>query len=182
MIGGIFCALLAVCEPAPALDDPPEWAETAPVAVPLIERWEGLPCDGQRCEAYLDTIAVPPVWTICSGITGPDVGPGDVRTPAECRADLRRLVVTYWTGFRNSLTETGFGVLTVPTDAAFTSLTYNIGVGAVSRSTAVRRLNTGDVRGACEALTWWNRAGQRVIRGLVNRRTDEHRLCLDGAA
>ena len=103
-----------------------------------------------------------------------------MRTPAECRAELRRLVVTYWQGFRNSLTEAGFGVLAVPVDAAFTSLTYNIGVGAVSSSTAVRRLNTGDVAGACQALTWWTRAGARVIRGLVNRRADEYALCMRG--
>jgi len=48
------------------------------------------------------------------------------------------------------------------------------------RSTALRRLNAGDISGACEALTWFDRAGGRVIRGLQNRRADEYRLCMEG--
>jgi GH24 family phage-related lysozyme (muramidase) len=180
-VSALLCALFAVCTAVATVNDPPAWSDTAPVAVPLIEQWEGLPCDGDRCAAYLDAIASPPVWTICSGITGPGVGPGDVRTRAECRADLRRLVVGYWQGYRDALTPGGLAVLVVPVDAAFVSLTYNIGIGAVSGSTAVRRLNTGDVAGACEALTWWDRAGGRVIRGLVNRRAAEYRLCMAGA-
>jgi lysozyme len=149
------------------------------VAIPLIQAWEGLPCEGDRCASYLDTIASPPVWTVCEGITGPEIGPETVMTRAQCASELAlRVEHVYWTGFRNSLTETGFGVLVVGIDAAFTSLTYNIGTGAVSRSTAVRRLNVGDTAGACEALTWFNRAGQRIVRGLVNRRGCEQRVCL----
>ena len=61
---GIFCALFLACgAPAPEVNAPPSWSETALVAMPLIERWEGLPCDGQRCAAYLDRIAQPSVWT-----------------------------------------------------------------------------------------------------------------------
>jgi lysozyme len=63
---------------------------------------------------------------------------------------------------------------------AFVSLTYNIGVGAFCRSTARKRLNRGDIRGACNAAKWFNKAGGRTIKGLVNRRAAEHRLCLEG--
>ncbi len=43
-----------------------------------------------------------------------------------------------------------------------------------------RRLNAGDIRGACDALLAWNKAGGRVVQGLTNRRQDERRLCLEG--
>ncbi|ARC87161.1 hypothetical protein B5V46_00185 [Rhodovulum sp. MB263] len=50
----------------------------------------------------------------------------------------------------------------------------NVGVAGAGRSTATRRLSEGDVPGACEALTWWNKAGGRVVAGLRNRRTEEY--------
>ena len=43
-----------------------------------------------------------------------------------------------------------------------------------------RRALAGDLRGACEALMLWTRAGGREVRGLVNRRTAERKLCLEG--
>ena len=72
--------------------------------------------------------------------------------------------------------------LPVNRDVAYTSLAYNAGVSAISKSTAVRRLNAGDIVGGCEAIAWWNKAGGRVIRGLVNRRTEDVALCMIGVA
>ena len=145
------------------------------VAVPLVARWEGL-----ETTAYLDRIASPPVWTICYGETE-GVRAGETRTEAECREGLRRGLVRYRNGIHVAFTpETKSQRLPPERDAAFVSLAWNVGIGGVRGSTATRRLNAGDIRGACEALTWWNRAGQRVVRGLVNRRADEHRLCLQG--
>lgn len=172
MLGQILCAVFAVCGSA-APDGAPSWSETAVHAVPLVARWEGL-----RTEAYLDTIADPPVWTICYGETQ-DVRPGEVRTEQECENGLRHGLRIYWHRYRGHVADPR--VLAPESDAALTSLTWNIGVGAIGRSTAMRRLNAGDVAGACEALTWWNKAGSRVIRGLVNRRQDEYRLCMEGA-
>lgn len=171
-MGSILCLILAICTPIDPGPRVPAWVETAPIAVPLVARWEGL-----RTTAYLDTIAEPPVWTICYGETQ-DVQPGETRTVEECQHGLAEGLRGYWVGFRSGLIAPE--VLRPESDAAFTSLTWNIGVGAVNRSTVTKRLNARDVAGACEALTWWNRAGQRVIRGLVNRRADEHRVCMRG--
>ncbi len=66
--------------------------------------------------------------------------------------------------------------LTPDQHAAFTSLAYNIGVGAFSDSTACKRFKAGDVPGAAEAVTWWNKGGGRVLPGLVTRRAAEVRL------
>jgi len=158
------------------------------VAVPLVSRWEGtgptLTCEesdeGVCVRAYLDTIAEPDVWTVCYGDTD-DVTPNEVRTIEECREELGRNLLRYRSGLYSYFTEdTIEGRLTPERDAAYTSLAYNVGVHGAGNSTATRRLNNGDIRGGCEALTWWNRAGDRVIRGLVNRRSEERDLCLQG--
>lgn len=64
-------------------------------------------------------------------------------------------------------------------------LTYNIGVGrpgggGYCGSTAARLFNAGDLKGGCDAFLMWNRAGGKVVQGLVNRRAYERRLCLTG--
>ena len=154
---------------------PPSEAEWAAVAVPLVAKWEGL-----RTVAYLDTIAEPDVWTVCYGETR-NVSPGDTYTDAECAAMLRQRLQEYRAGWHSYLTpQTLAGRLTAERDAAYTSLAYNVGIAGAGGSTATRRLNSGDIRGGCEAIGWWNKAGGRVIRGLVNRRADETALCLRG--
>ena len=145
------------------------------VAVPLIAKWEGL-----ETTAYLDTIASPPIWTVCYGETK-GVKQGDTYTPKQCREMLAREVREYREGLHRYFTPvTQAERLTPERDAAYTSLAYNAGVRAIGRSTATRRLNAGDIAGGCKAIGWWNKAGGRVVRGLVNRRSDEVRLCLSG--
>ncbi len=197
MIGQILCTFFALCAvPSTSSDGLPTWRETAALAFPIITRWEGTgpvescseSASGLCYRAYLDTIAEPDVPTIGHGQTrlfNSDgsvrraVRMGDLLTSEEADRQFQiGLQVQYWQPYRSCLT---IGDLSAQTDAAFTSLTWNIGVGGICRSTALRRLNEGDVAGACEALTWWNRAGQRVVRGLVNRREDEYRLCMLGA-
>lgn len=64
-------------------------------------------------------------------------------------------------------------------DAA-TSLTFNVGCGAVRKSTMFRKLNRGDYVGACDELRKWVYAGGRKLRGLEIRRERERELCLSG--
>lgn len=60
---------------------------------------------------------------------------------------------------------------------AFVSLSYNIGPTAFCGSTLVRKLNAGDYAGACAEIDRWNKAGGRVVQGLVNRRAAERAQC-----
>ena len=176
MIAAILCYLFAHCAavPSPAQISTTE-AQTVEVATPLIKRWEGV-----KTTAYLDTIASPPVWTICYGETE-SVRAGEARTMAQCEEGLRRGIVRYRNGLHRYFEpETIRGRLTPERDAAFVSLAWNAGIVGIGRSTATRRLNAGDIIGACEAIGWWNKAGGRVVRGLVNRREDEQRLCRMG--
>ena len=147
------------------------------LAVPLVAKWEGL-----RTTAYLDRIASPPVWTVCYGETE-GVQPREARTEAECREGLRQGLVRYRAGLHRSFSpETRQSRLTPHRDAALTSFAWNVGIGGAGKSTATKRLNAGNIKGACAALTWWNKAGGRVVLGLVNRRTEEHAYCMVGVA
>ena len=62
-------------------------------------------------------------------------------------------------------------------DAA-TSITFNVGCGAMRKSTMFKYLNAGKYAQACNELSRWTRAGGRVLPGLVSRREKEKALCL----
>lgn len=61
---------------------------------------------------------------------------------------------------------------------ACVSLAFNIGTGAFAKSTVAKRLIAGDHDGAAEAILMWNKAGGRIVQGLVNRREKERALFL----
>jgi len=144
------------------------------VAVPFVGKWEGL-----RLTAYLDIVGVP---TVCYGETK-GVRLGDTYSKAQCDAMFARELIGYRTRLHVAFApETKVARLPVKRDVAFTSVAYNVGVPGMSKSTAVRRLNSGDINGACDALTWWNKAGGRVVRGLVNRRTEDQQYCMVGVS
>lgn len=138
-------------------------------AVALVGAWEGL-----RTVAYRDVVGIP---TVCFGETR-GVKMGDRYTVDECKAMLGDALAEFETGMRKCLKSPD----TIPAKSytAFLSLSYNIGTGAFCRSTVARRANAGDIRGACNAIPMWNKAGGRVVKGLVNRRADEQRICLEG--
>ena len=146
------------------------------IALELIGAWEG-----KRNYAYLDIADVP---TICYGSTR-GVKLGDYKTDRECKTLLIHEIAEYRSGLFQYFTPvTEHCRMTDKRDAAYTSLAYNVGIRAAGKSTATRRLNKGDIAGGCEALTWWNKARVngtlRRVRGLVNRRNDERRYCLEG--
>ncbi len=68
-----------------------------------------------------------------------------------------------------------------PTYDALVSFTFNVGEGNLRSSTLLRKLNAGDIRGACLELDRWVYAKGRKLPGLVTRRADERNLCLKGA-
>lgn len=59
---------------------------------------------------------------------------------------------------------------------ALVSFTFNLGAGALQRSTLRQKLNRGDKVGAAKVLLRYNRAGGKVVKGLVNRRMAEYKL------
>ncbi|HHT3239036.1 TPA: lysozyme, partial [Raoultella ornithinolytica] len=63
------------------------------------------------------------------------------------------------------------------TRAALYSFTYNVGAGAFSKSTLLKKLNSGDVPGACKELQRWTYAGGKQWKGLISRREIEREVC-----
>ena len=135
------------------------------IAVSSIGAYEGL-----RTKAYRDVVGV---WTVCYGETK-GVEAGDQYSVAECDAMLSKEILSYEAQLDKCLT----AAVPIAAKIAFVSWAYNVGAGAACRSTLVRKANAGDLRGACDELLRWNKAGGRVWQGLVNRRVDERKLCL----
>jgi lysozyme len=61
---------------------------------------------------------------------------------------------------------------------AMVSLAYNIGVGAFSNSTLLKRVNAKDFIGAGNEFLKWDKSGGKPLLGLTRRRQREKELFL----
>lgn len=141
------------------------------LAIGAVGAFEGL-----RTRAYLDIVGVP---TVCYGETR-GVSLGDQYTVEECKAMLGDGLLEFEQGMLKCIIDPA----SVPDKSyvAFLSFSYNVGTGAFCKSTLVRKLNSGNLLGACDELLKWVNAGGKVVQGLVNRRNEERALCLEGLA
>lgn len=130
--------------------------------------------EGYSLRVYNDVVGIP---TVCAGHTGADVKPGEVWTDELCKAMTYAEVRKYVKIVDSYLTRD----IPHQTFVALVSLAYNIGEQAFRMSTALARINKGDIAGGCSALKWFNKAKGRVIQGLVNRRAAEYQICIKGA-
>lgn len=137
------------------------------LAFPLVAQFEGL-----KLKAYLDMAGIP---TICYGETM-DVSLGDVKSKKECDTMLAARI-TYFALEVDASINTH---LSERTHAALASWAYNVGVGAMQKSTLVKLANQGDMRGACNQLLRWDNVKGQKVRGLTLRRQKERGLCLEG--
>jgi len=139
--------------------------------IDLVKEFEGL-----RLASYLDPVSV---VTIGYGYTnragfGPGVEIGDVWTEQQAEEMLAIGLDVFGKKIRPNMIRTPTG----NQYGAMLSLAYNIGTGAFRKSTCLKRFNAGDMEGAAEALTWFNKAGGKVLNGLVRRRAAERVLFL----
>lgn len=134
--------------------------------------------EGLSSLVYQDPGDVP---TVCYGDTGAGVQLGQApRTPAQCLAILEDQLPQYEAGMVACIKDPS----KVPDKSyiAFLDFTYNVGVGAFCSSTLDKKLNAGDLKGACQELPKWVYLGKTILPGLVNRRAAEEAYCLEGAA
>lgn len=124
--------------------------------------------EGTKYEAYQDTANV---WTICTGSTD-RVVPGMRASVSEC--ELRLQKDTSYAG--EAVARCTTAPVTQGQYDAFVSFAFNVGGSAFCRSTLLRKHNAGDCNGAANEFQRWNRAGGRVLPGLVKRRADEAAL------
>ncbi|BET63260.1 lysozyme [Yersinia pseudotuberculosis] len=141
------------------------------IAVALLGGHDGV--EGREYIPYRDVAGV---MTICDGHTGKDIIPSKKYSDAECDALLQKDLAP--------VQRTVDAAVKVPLSkyqkAALYSFTYNIGQGAFTKSTLLKKLNTGDIKGACDELRRWTYAGGKPWKGLQNRREIERELCLAG--
>jgi len=140
---------------------------SAGMAVPLIAKYEGV-----ELRDYADPVGIP---TACVGHTS-SARVGKVRTLSECM-DL----------FAADAVEHGIDIdrcikVAIPNEsrAAFTSFAFNVGAAKFCSSTLTRKLNAGDLKGACAELSRWVYADGRKLPGLVRRRQEERAYCERG--
>ena len=144
---------------------------TGDAGVALIKRFEGL-----ELEAYQDSVGI---WTIGYGHTSaagtPEVKPGMRVTEEEAEAILRQDLQKFERdvdgAVKVDLNQNEFDALV--------SFTFNVGIGNLKSSTLLRKLNRDDRIGASEEFPRWNKAGGRVLTGLVRRRAAEKALFLE---
>ncbi len=141
------------------------------LACAFIQPWEGL-----WTTAKIDTIGTGRPVTWCYGETIGGAKVGDKFTPQQCSDLLKKRLPEY----ANAIAPCIKVAISDKTRAAFISFAYNVGAAGFCRSTALKRLNAGDTRGACNALMAWNMAQGKVVKGLTNRRAAERKLCLEG--
>jgi len=63
---------------------------------------------------------------------------------------------------------------------ALVSFSFNLGLGTLQKSTLRQKHNRGDYEGAAQEFLKYTKAGGKVLKGLVNRRSDERALYLGG--
>src|SRR6185369_5373997 len=113
------------------------------------------------------------IWTIAYGHTGPEVHEGWEITQDEADALLRADLITFDAGVTR-ICSTG----TDCQHSAMVSLAYNIGLGSFAKSSVARLHNAERYAEAAQAFALWNKAGSKVLAGLVARRAAESALYL----
>lgn len=136
---------------------------TSQKGLDLIKSFEGLRLSAYKCPAD--------VWTIGHGTTA-GVKPGQTITKERAeellREDVERFEAQVLRLVKVPLSQGQFDALV--------SFTYNLGAGNLSNSTLLRLLNAGDYAGAADQFDRWNKAGGKVLAGLVRRRAAERAL------
>jgi lysozyme len=129
----------------------------------------------QYLRVYLDMVGVA---TTCDGLTGEGIKVGKTFTEAQC---AQMLVDRLTADGAKVMACTPGLALSIPrrdnVRFAAISLAHNVGWPTYCASTMRARINAGQIGTACDALTWFNRAGGRVVSGLVARRAREAAIC-----
>lgn len=144
------------------------WSAAGVLAFAPIAEHEAL-----RLTPYLD---VAKVWTECYGETKGVTAASKPKTKAYCDTRLAKSIKEHADGMQACVRVD----VPVPALVGIISFGYNVGVGAFCRSTLVKKLNSGDLKAACDEMPKWVYAGGIKWKGLVNRRSWEQRQCLVG--
>jgi lysozyme len=138
--------------------------------IDLVKKFEGC-----KLKAYADPVGI---WTIGYGTirfpNGQKVKQGDIITQAQAEEYLMHELNTKGQQIQHHFYNT---FLTQNKIDAILSFTYNLGVGALGKSTLLKKIkaNPNDQSIELEFMKWV-RAGGKVLNGLVKRRQAESDL------
>jgi len=133
---------------------------TSEEGISLIKKFEGCELEAYQCSAN--------VWTIGYGHTR-GVNEGDSCTQQE--AD--NMLVDDLQEFEGYVNEIVNAELTQNQFDALVAWTYNLGPTNLKDSTLLKRLNENDFADVPHQIRRWNKAGGKVLDGLVRRREAE---------
>lgn len=130
--------------------------------------------EGERLTGYKDTRGIPTIGVGHTGIVdGKPVAVGMViskdKSSDLLRSDLAWVEKSIATNMKVPLNQNQYDALC--------SLIFNIGPTAFANSTVLKRLNSGDYKGAADAFMMWKKAGNDPER-LLPRRQRERALFL----
>lgn len=139
----------------------------------LIAEFEGF-----RSTPYRDAVGVP---TIGFGNTyyldGTKVKMTDKPLSRDEAKQLKLSIINK--DFAPAVRRLTFGMnLTQNQFDALVSLAYNIGTGALAKSSVIRYLKVGNKQAAADAFLMWDKAGGKTLKGLTRRRRAERALFL----
>ncbi|MHC8408277.1 lysozyme [Pseudomonas sp. TMB3-21] len=136
--------------------------------IDLIKSFEGL-----RLNSYQDSVGV---WTIGYGTTR-GIGPRMTITNDQAEQMLMKDIARFEPEVER--------LVKVPLNQhqwdALLSFVYNVGAMNLGTSTLLKLLNTRNYAAAAEQFPRWNKAGGKVLNGLVKRRAAERRMFVGGA-
>jgi lysozyme len=136
--------------------------------IALIKQWEGLRLKAYKCEANVLTIGYGHTTNVTEDmqITEEEAEQLLLRDISVFEAEVSRSVTV-------KISDNQF--------AALVSWAFNVGVGAMRKSSLIRKLNAGDYASVPSELARWNKAKGKVVAGLSNRRAAEAGLWARGS-
>jgi lysozyme len=144
--------------PAPHKNGTTQWIA---IATPMIKRWEAF-----RANPYWDYGQ----WSIGYG----QKSEKDAAPITEERASA--MLAAYLVELVSKISPLIKAKVTANQGAALLSFSYNLGHGALAKSTLLKKLNAGDYDGAAGQFGRWTKSGGKELPGLVKRRNAEREL------
>jgi len=142
--------------------------KTSAAGINLIKEFEGVRLKAYRCPAD--------VWTIGVGHTSA-AGPPVVKAGMEItNAQAMKILANDLVKFEDGVDSAVKVPLKQNQFDALVSFAFNVGLGALAKSTLLKKLNAGQYDAVPAELMKWTKAGGKELPGLVRRRRAEAAL------